>query len=146
MYANEKGNRDRAYPAPQVFRTHPQPPVTRADANTKATKKKPNSTNKGMHLRSFCGNNLGDAKCDCGSERRSRRIGGSRSIAGRDRCASIASVRRVGDDWPRPREIKAAPVRNCCTYLAKQIRGQVVEGWFRGLRLRVLNMVGKYMG
>lgn len=53
-----------SYPAPQVFRTHPQPPATRADANAKATKKKANSANKGMHLRSFCGNHLGEAKCD----------------------------------------------------------------------------------
>jgi len=51
-------------PAPQVFRTHPQPPATRVDVNTKATKKKANSVNKGMHLWSFCGNGLGDAKCD----------------------------------------------------------------------------------
>lgn len=36
--------------------------------------------------------------------------------------------------------------QGCRTYPAKQIRGQVVEGWFRGLKLRVLNMVGKYMG
>jgi len=61
--ANAKGKRE-SYPAPQEFRTHPQPPVTRVDANTKATKKKPNSTTKGMHLRSFCGNGLGEAKCD----------------------------------------------------------------------------------
>jgi hypothetical protein len=36
-------------------------------------------------------------------ERRSRSIDGSSSIAGRDKCASIASVRRVGDDWPSQR-------------------------------------------
>jgi hypothetical protein len=36
--------------------------------------------------------------------------------------------------------------QGCRAYPGKQIRGQVVEGWFRGLRLRVLNMVGKYMG
>lgn len=100
----------KSYPAPHVFRTHPQPPVTRTDANTKTTKKKPNSKNKRLHLRSFCwnGNDLGDAKCDRGSERRSRRIGGSKSIAGRDRCASIASVKRESDDWPRQRQIRVA--------------------------------------
>jgi len=91
----------RSHPAPQVFRTHPQPPATRVDANTRATKKKVNSTNKGMHLWSFWGNNLGDAKCDWGSERRSRRIGGSKSIVGRDRCTSMASVSREGEGWPR---------------------------------------------
>jgi len=92
-----------SYPAPQVFRTHPQPPATKVDANTKATKKKANSANKGRHLWSLCENGLGDAKCDRGSERRSRRIGGSKSIAGRDRCASIASVSRQGEGWPRLR-------------------------------------------
>ena len=31
-------------------------------------------------------------------------IGGSKSIAGRDRCASIASVSREGEGWPRRRQ------------------------------------------
>jgi len=32
------------------------------------------------------------------------RIGGSKSIAGRDRCANIASVSRQGEGWPRQRQ------------------------------------------
>jgi hypothetical protein len=95
-----KISREKGYPAPQVFHTHPQLPATSVDANTRATKKIANSMNKGMHLQSFCGNGLGDAKCDCGSERRSRRTGGSKRIVDRDRWESIASVKRAGEDWP----------------------------------------------
>ena len=61
---NMRGKKEESYPAPQVFRIHPQPPATRVEANTKATKKKANSANNGMDLWSFCENGLGDAKCD----------------------------------------------------------------------------------
>jgi len=115
-----KQKAEACYPAPQVFRTHPQPPATRADANSKATKYKANSANKGMHLRSLCGNNLGEAKCDWGSERRSRRTGGSRSIAGRDRCDSIASTRREGDGWPRQHQNLGSSVKKSRAYPAQQ--------------------------
>jgi hypothetical protein len=78
-----------------------------------------NSMNKGKQLRSFCGNGFGDAKCDSGSERRSRRTGGSMRIAGRDRCESIASVKREGEDWPGKCQNKAAQAKYR-TYPAKR--------------------------
>ena len=94
-----KWNRN-VYPAPQVFRVHPQPPATKVDANAKATKERVNSTINGMHAESFCGKGFGDAKCDRGSERRSRRTGRSKRIAGKDKCDKTASVKRDSDDWP----------------------------------------------
>ena len=60
-----------------------------------------NSTSNGMHAESLCGNGFGDAKCDRGSERRSRRTGKSKRIAGKDRCDKTASVKRERYDWPR---------------------------------------------
>ena len=90
----------RFYPAPQVFRIHPQPPATKVEASTRAPNETVNSTSKGMHLESFCGNGFGDARCDRGFERRSRRTGGSKSIVGKDRCDRTASVKRERDDWP----------------------------------------------
>ena len=54
-----------------------------------------------MHLESFCENGFGDARCDRGSESSNRRTGGSKRIAGKDRCDRTASVKRASDDWPR---------------------------------------------
>lgn len=98
-------------PAPQVFRIHPQPPATKVDASTRVPKKTMNSTSKGMHLESFCGNGLGDARCDRGSERRSRRTGRSKRMAGKDRCDRTASVKRERDDWPREANIRVSSWR-----------------------------------
>jgi hypothetical protein len=117
MQGTRKGN---VYPAPQVFRIHPQPPATKVEANTKATKEMVNSTSKGMHLESFCVNGFGDARCDRGSERRSKRTGRSKRIAGKDRCDRTASVKRERDDWPREHQNREHGRGDPGTYLAKQ--------------------------
>jgi len=71
------------------------------DANARVTNEMVNSAAKGTHFDSFCGNGFGDAKCDRGSVRRSRRTGRSKRIAGKERCDRMASVKRERDDWPR---------------------------------------------
>jgi len=72
--------------APQVCGTQDQLPATNVDKPVKIPVYTENSPMRGIIFRKLFGMGLGDARWECGSLMRSRRIGSSITIEDKDRC------------------------------------------------------------